>query len=333
MSFRRVSVVIEWDNVRLAELGRARRMLAALASQAREVHRPPPWAAPAESEFLRGIAPPVEVLVTFDSAEFTVAGLDPVVRACLPEGFEPLALRYVPVPGGRYYQLKNAGAAEATGDLLVFLDSDCIPEPGWLQALLAGFSDPDRHAIGGNTYVEPAGVYGKTFALMWFFPFREEDGPLAPARTFLVNNVAFRRDTFLAHRFPLEPGLSKGACLRLAQQLLANGIPIHHAPRAHCSHPAPNGLGHFLRRGIAQGRDFTLAPGGSPIGFASSCRRAASYLGWSTMRVVQHRERVGLPAPAIPASLAIAWSYCSLYFAGSALSHVAPAWMRRRFQL
>ncbi len=29
---------------------------------------------------------------------------------------------------------RNIGIAAATGDLLIFLDSDCLPEPGWLLA-------------------------------------------------------------------------------------------------------------------------------------------------------------------------------------------------------
>lgn len=34
------------------------------------------------------------------------------------------------------YVARNAGIASARGEYLVFLDADCFPEPGWLQALL-----------------------------------------------------------------------------------------------------------------------------------------------------------------------------------------------------
>jgi len=37
---------------------------------------------------------------------------------------------------------RNAGLATATTPLVAFLDSDVVPEPGWLAPLLAGFADP-----------------------------------------------------------------------------------------------------------------------------------------------------------------------------------------------
>lgn len=50
-------------------------------------------------------------------------------------------------------------------------------------------------------------------------------------------------------------------------------------------------------------------------------------------KVLRGRHDVGLAAAALPASLAIAWSCCTLRFAGEAMSLVAPGWMRRHFQL
>lgn len=61
----------------------------------------------------------------------------PRVRA-LPNGREPGA------SGAR-----NTGAAAARGDVLVLLDDDAIPEPTWLERLLAGFGDPAVLGVGG----------------------------------------------------------------------------------------------------------------------------------------------------------------------------------------
>jgi GT2 family glycosyltransferase len=45
----------------------------------------------------------------------------------------------------------NRGAAAATGDILIFLNNDTLPRPGWLTALLQTFSDyPDAGAVGGK---------------------------------------------------------------------------------------------------------------------------------------------------------------------------------------
>ena len=45
----------------------------------------------------------------------------------------------------------NSGARAATGDILVFLNDDTIPQKGWLRALLRTFREqPDAGAVGGK---------------------------------------------------------------------------------------------------------------------------------------------------------------------------------------
>lgn len=44
---------------------------------------------------------------------------------------------------------RNAGLEAARGDVVVFLDDDAVPEPGWLAALAAPFRDPSIKAVGG----------------------------------------------------------------------------------------------------------------------------------------------------------------------------------------
>lgn len=44
---------------------------------------------------------------------------------------------------------RNAGAAAATGGVLVFLDADCVPAPGWLAALLRAHED-GAVCVGGS---------------------------------------------------------------------------------------------------------------------------------------------------------------------------------------
>lgn len=333
MTRHTVAVIIEWDNVRLSELDRARRMLSLLVTEAAQVRVPPPWASPEEAAFLAGMAQPIEVIVTFDSTQFSEAELRAVVGTCLPPTADAIALRTLPMPGLRYYALKNAGAAAASGDFIVFLDSDAVPEPGWLAALLAGFANPARGVIGGNTHIEPEGTYGKTFALTWFFPPRSEDGPPVLAGSFLANNVAFRRDAFLPAGFELEEGLSKGACVRLARRLREAGIEIWRAPRARCSHPPPNGLAHFVSRAIAEGRDNALGPTGMALTPGGSVRRLVRNQRSAASSILRGRREGTLSAREVPISLAIAGSYYTLLFLGEAMSHAAPGWMRRRFQL
>ena len=61
-------------------------------------------------------------------------GSDP--PAAVPSGYEPLAVRVVRQEdrGFGLARARNTGAEAATGDILVFLDSDMIPDPQWLEA-------------------------------------------------------------------------------------------------------------------------------------------------------------------------------------------------------
>lgn len=44
---------------------------------------------------------------------------------------------------------RKSGVNAATADIVVFLDDDCEPEPGWAEHLLAGYSD-DVAGVGGT---------------------------------------------------------------------------------------------------------------------------------------------------------------------------------------
>lgn len=50
---------------------------------------------------------------------------------------------------------RNKGIKMAKGDVIVFLDADCIPEKGWLKNIAKAFAEePDLDGLGG--YIEPA---------------------------------------------------------------------------------------------------------------------------------------------------------------------------------
>jgi len=69
-----------------------------------------------------------------------------------PAGIEAVAARVGarvirrPVNGGPG-AARNTGLADASTDLVAFLDSDCVPTPGWLDPVLAHFADPAVGAV------------------------------------------------------------------------------------------------------------------------------------------------------------------------------------------
>ncbi|RMF83411.1 MAG: glycosyltransferase, partial [Planctomycetota bacterium] len=65
------------------------------------------------------------------------------------ERSERLRLIDCPIPGLSH--ARNAGIAEARGEVLCFIDDDAIPCDGWLEALKRAFAeDPDAGVIGGR---------------------------------------------------------------------------------------------------------------------------------------------------------------------------------------
>lgn len=96
---------------------------------------------------------------------------------------------------------RNSGVAEATGDVVAFLDDDAIAAPDWLERLAAAYADPKVLGAGGT--VRPRWVAGKP---AWFPP--EFDWvvgcthtgmpqQLEPVRNLVGANMSFRRQPLL----------------------------------------------------------------------------------------------------------------------------------------
>jgi cellulose synthase/poly-beta-1,6-N-acetylglucosamine synthase-like glycosyltransferase len=50
---------------------------------------------------------------------------------------------------------RNAGIARASGEIVAFVDADCIAEPGWLTALVQPFADAGVGGVGGEIHSVP----------------------------------------------------------------------------------------------------------------------------------------------------------------------------------
>ncbi len=323
-----VSIVIEWYNITRAKQSRAFPLLAAVAAQAREL-----WAA--DSTAGVGLSAPLEIVVTYDSDRLKDADVERVVRDCISSS-ECLALQFVPVTGGTYLKQKNSGALRSTGEIIIFLDSDVIPEPGWLAALLKAFTHQEVSVAIGNTYVDLSGgdLYSKALAISWMFPLRDTAGGLTKTRKFYANNVGFRRETFLSRPFEDVPGLMHFGATRFVARLEGDGIPLWNVGDARGAHPSPNGVRHFVKRAVAAGRARALSSASVSVKTAADWIRldveSYSYL---CKRIVTDRGRVGLRLTEIPGAMTIAVTYGALFCAGSLFSYCFPELMRRRLDL
>ncbi len=119
------------------------------------------------------------------------------IRDILPD------LRVAPCESEDPWARRTEGAKIATGRIIAFIDADCIPQPGWLQAVLDTFQYyPEIAAVrgsGGQNWLQR--LLGKREA--------------GTVRTTAANNVAFRREAYLDCPFPIGSG-SKAVALQSA---------------------------------------------------------------------------------------------------------------------
>jgi hypothetical protein len=317
-----ITVIVEWENVLLSGKERSERMLSRLSEQACALGRP------------------LEVIVVCNPADADPSGLRSLLedRLGAADG-APIPWRLVSAPGAHYYELKNRGAAEARGPVVVLLDSDVVPDAGWLAGMVEPFADPAVAVVAGNTYVEPRSLYSRAFALGWFFPRRSQTPGLRDgARYFWANNLAFRRELLIQNPFPRPAdGSTRGACADLAASLRGQGICLWQSTAAQVSHPPPRGLGHFIARAVADGRDRVLHWRGAGKSRWGLPFRSIRHCVKETLRVfgatLRHRREVSLRLVLVPAAWGIMGTYQGFSCLGAIATTVAPAPMSRGFRI
>jgi hypothetical protein len=295
----RLSIVLEWASTRLAGMPRAWALLDALGRQWRAIGdgASPETLPDAAVRLLARIDRRVEVLIA--SGDASAAALENEIRRRLPDPFD---LEMLVVAGMEYYPLKSHAARRATGDLLLFLDSDLLPDEGWLAHLLGSFAQPAIDVVCGQTYVAPADLVARAFALGWTYHPRDESGKLFRPRKLYANNIAFRAEIFR---------------------------------RTGVAHPPPSSPRHMVVRALAHGRDHYMKRSEERhlAGLARSLGTAARRLGLSFYRAFRHRRAVGLERREVPAALAVCCVYYAFLALGGLLTHLRPETLGRRFRV
>lgn len=121
-------------------------------------------------------------------------------------------LRYVIEPRPGLSCARNAGIAAASGDVVIFVDDDVRPEPGWIEPLLRRFAEPGVGVVCGlvlpetlETEAQIAFEYQLGFGGMGVLPLRFDAGFVEGWRRGVKvwrigagANMAIRRRTALA---------------------------------------------------------------------------------------------------------------------------------------
>lgn len=150
-------------------------------------------------------------------------------------------------------QARNRGIEAARAPLVLLLDDDCEPGPGWAAALLPPIERGTAAAAGRCVNADPSDALADaTQVVLDFLTLRSvlPDGTTSFAPTY---NLACRREVALAVPFQesyVDQGADRDWCARLVQQ----GFSIAFEPDAIVVHRQSVGLRAFWRKHLEYGR-------------------------------------------------------------------------------
>ena len=270
---------------------------------------------------------PVETIVVVDHNDALLARAE---KEFGPDGVRVLANRNVRGLSGA----RNTAVAEATGEVVVFLDDDASARPGWLRALLAPYADPSVIGVGGIAHPKwpdgrPRTLPGSaptdpdaTGELDWVVGCTYTGQPTEQAemRNLMGCNMSLRAEVFKkVGGFAEDMGrIGKNPlgceetelCIRARQAYTGEGRPakIIFEPLAAVDHRVSDDRVHWrylLRRGWAEG--LSKAAVSRAVGTGDSLSAESSY----TMKILpagvvrEVRERHPASAAAIVACFGV----------------------------
>lgn len=153
------------------------------------------------------------------------------------DGLTRMISTRVPVPPGI---ARNIGVQQAKGEILCFLDADCIPQRTWLRVLLSRYQDPDVHIVGGGVAFPPKNYWNLADNIATFYPYLYTS-PAGTRDQLPALNLSLRREVWevvgpFDERYPRPAGEDADwtTRARLAGYTLyfePRAVVIHHSAR------------------------------------------------------------------------------------------------------
>ena len=162
--------------------------------------------------------------------------------------------RYIPEPRRGYGHARNRGLAEASGDVIFFLDDDCVPDPDWSEILWNVLQSGEADLASGSRSLGQPGLAARLEYLSTDGPVLSPSLAAGPARHLSTSNLILRRDV-----------VTKVGCFDTTLTMCEDrdfttrarrlGFRLRYEPRARVTHyPAIHGLSDYLGKMRHYGR-------------------------------------------------------------------------------
>jgi len=173
---------------------------------------------------------------------------------------------------------RNRGLQEALGDIVVVIDSDCVPTRAWLRELVAPFARPEVLLAAGGLASYPPRTAAQRFAAAW--------GLNDAARNLYVSAIPFANGRNMAVRFSTAQAvggwpedMDRGDDVEFSYRVVKQfGCAIEDRPLAMVFHQDRSSDEELWRQAHGYGRGmaqlYAHHPKQLPWGWAQRARRA-----------------------------------------------------------
>jgi len=152
------------------------------------------------------------------------------------------------LPNANIGELRNVGAANAKGDVLAFLDADCVPEKDWLLRACELLKDEKIGAVGNTVLLSDSGNW---IEKVWYYNVKQNSGDvryIGSANLLVKRNVFERIGGF-------SPELKAGEDRELSWKIQRAGLRTIHDERIHVIHRGyPRSIYEFFKRELWHGK-------------------------------------------------------------------------------
>ena len=133
--------------------------------------------------------------------------------------------------GANYFECKNYGFKHTTGDIVLFIDSDCVLDPGWFQEAKKTFKRKDIDFCNGVTHYPLNTIFRKAMSVH-FYPVGHFQINKRPT----VSGVGIRREVFAKYPFPEGMIHTRASKSIMSWRLYRDGYKLYTNPKMEQTH-------------------------------------------------------------------------------------------------